>query len=149
MYPIPPKSSPHHHLRSHTAFHDHDHFHAHDQMVAWKKHFVTCSFDHTTCFVVFQSNAATRGSLPAAAGRCSVSQCLGIATAGQHVRTRVTRWTVPVSIAHPGPFTPPFCYIKSITHLISRKNGDTQDLSITSRWVSMQTHQGNTNQAIF
>lgn len=57
-------------------------------------------------FVVFQSNAAARGSLPAAVGRCSVSRCPGIVTAGQHVRTRVTRWTVPVSIVHSSPFAP-------------------------------------------
>lgn len=54
----------------------------------------------------FQSSAAAPGSSPAAVGRCNVSQCPGSATAGQHARTRVTRWTVPVSIAHLSPFTP-------------------------------------------
>lgn len=49
--------------------------------------------------VVFQSSAATLGSLPAAVGRCSVSRCPGSATAGKYARTKVTRWTVPVSIA--------------------------------------------------
>lgn len=70
-----------------------------------EKGFVTCRFDHTNSLVVFQSSAAALGSLPAAVGRCSVSQCPGSVTAGQHVRTRVTRWTVPVSITHLSPFT--------------------------------------------
>lgn len=69
------------------------------------KALVTCRFDHANS-LVFQSSAAALGSLPAAVGRCSVSQCPGSVTAGQHVRTRATRWTVPVSIAHLSPFTP-------------------------------------------
>lgn len=62
-------------------------------------------FDHMSTLVAFQSNAAALGSLPAAVGRCNVSQCPGSVTAGQHVRTRVMRWTVPVSIAHSCSFT--------------------------------------------
>lgn len=54
-------------------------------------------FTARTIFAVFQSNAAARGSSPAAAGRCSVSPCPGSVTAGRHARTRATRWTVPVS----------------------------------------------------
>lgn len=68
-----------------------------------------CRFNHINplfFFVcVFQSSAAAPGSLPAAVGRCSVSRCPGSVTAGQRVRTRVTRWTVPVSAAHLSPFT--------------------------------------------
>lgn len=56
--------------------------------------------------VVFQSSAAALGSSPAAVGRCSVSRCPGSVTAGRHARTRVTSWTVPVSIALLSPFTP-------------------------------------------
>lgn len=59
---------------------------------------------HTNSLVVFQSSAAALGSLPATVGRWSVSRCPGSATAGQRVTTRVTRWTVPVSIARGSPF---------------------------------------------
>lgn len=73
-----------------------------------KKALVMCRFNHTNplFLCVFQSSAAAPGSLPAAVGRCSVSRCPGSVTAGQRVRTRVTRWTVPVSTAHLSPFTP-------------------------------------------
>lgn len=102
-----PISSPHHHLtKAHVASFspllDLKMFFS----LVWKKGSVTCRFNHTKSLVVFQSSAAALGSSPAAVGRCNVSQCPGSATAGQHARTRVTRWTVPVSIAHLSPFTP-------------------------------------------
>lgn len=60
---------------------------------------------HSGTFVVLQSSAASPGSLPAVVGRCSVSPCPGSVTAGRRVTTRVTKWTVLVSIADRSPFT--------------------------------------------
>lgn len=126
--PYPPNLHPHHHLRSSTEAHMISYSPLLDLKwfsLVWEMCLVTCSFDRTNDFVVFQSNAAARGSLPAAVGRCSVSQCPGSVTAGRHARTRATRWTVPVSTAYSRP---PLRYLTSITRLISGKNSSTLDL---------------------
>lgn len=82
-----------------------------------KCHFscATHASDHSKCFVVFQSSAATPGSSPVAVGRCNVSPCPGSVTAGQHVRTKVTRWTVPVRTT---PFNNLLCVLNASNILI-------------------------------
>lgn len=65
-----------------------------------------CSFwssvNHCSCAscYVFQSSGVTLASLPATVAPSSVSPCPGNAMAGQPVKTRVMKWTAPVSEFH-------------------------------------------------